>query len=124
MQLLEELFTLPVGLSPELIEAIEDFMSKKQSRADRIQELEEISSKPGVKGLTAKNELIQLHSQDLTEMNRVELTLAAAKRRSKKTCGLEALKSRKKQEEERQLAEKAASRAKLQARAALFERSG
>jgi hypothetical protein len=122
--LLEELFTLPVGLSPELIEAIEQFMAKKQERADRIEKLEEIAALPGVKGLTAKSELVQIHNEDLTEMNRVELTLAAAKRRGKKTCGHEALAARKRAEEEREKAEREDSRAKLLARAAMFERSG
>lgn len=50
-------------------------MAQKQARDDKIKELKEKMKLGGVKGLTAKNELIQLESQDMTEMNRVELTL-------------------------------------------------
>ena len=67
--ILEELFELS-GDDPELMEAIEQFMKKKKEREDTIKNLEEKSTLPGVKGLTAKNELIQIQGQDLTEMNR------------------------------------------------------
>jgi hypothetical protein len=50
-------------------------MAMKQARNDKINELKEKIKLGGVKGLTAKNELIQLENQDMTGMNRIELTL-------------------------------------------------
>jgi hypothetical protein len=41
----------------------------------------------GVKGLAAKNELEQLDREDPTAMNRLELTLQAAKRRAARSSG-------------------------------------
>jgi hypothetical protein len=75
----------------------------------------------GVKGLTAINELEQLSREDLTEFNRIEITLNAAKRRSAKASGELALQQKKKQEEEERKKELRSSRERLAARAAAFE---
>jgi hypothetical protein len=74
-QLLDELFTLPVGLPAELIAAIEEFTAKKQSRETRLKTLEKQAENGGVKGLAAKNEIEQMNAEDQTSMNRLEITL-------------------------------------------------
>lgn len=119
--LLEELFTLPLGLSPEIEAAIEEFMAKKKERESKIAELKEKMKAGGVKGLTAKTELVALENSDMTEFNRVEITLAAAKRRSAKESGAVALEKKQLKEKEEKAAAALASRQKLAARAAMFE---
>lgn len=119
--LLEELFTVPIGCDPAVTKAIEEFMAKQRERNALINELEKKIAQGGVKGLTAKNELFQLESQDKTEMNRVELTLQAAKRRSSKNSGEVALQKAKEQEEFERQQKLQESRNKLAARAAAFE---
>ena len=58
--LLEELFTLPEGLPPELVKAIEEFTAAQRAREARVKELRAKAAGGGVKGMAAKNELIQL----------------------------------------------------------------
>ena len=118
---LEELFETPNGVSKEILDAIDSFMEKKQAREELIKELTKKAEAGGVKGMAAKNELLALENEDKTEMNRVEITLAAAKRRGSKESGSEALKLKKQEEEKAKQAEKEASRNKLKARAAMFE---
>lgn len=119
--LLEELFTVPVGCDPAVLQAIEEFMAKQRQRNTLVKELQAKVAQGGVKGLAAKNELFQLDSQDKTEMNRVELTLSAAKRRSSKNSGEVALAKAQQQEEELRQQKQQESRNKLAARAAAFE---
>lgn len=120
-QLLEELFTMPEGMSPELEAAIEEFTALKRARNEKIKTLEEKVALGGVKGMTAKNELAQMESEDQTDMNRIEITLQAAKRKSAKSSGSEALAKKKKAEEDARKAELEAGRNKMKARAALWE---
>lgn len=75
----------------------------------------------GVKGLAAQNELEQMSREDLTDFNRIEITLNAAKRRAGKNSGEVALQHKKRQEEELRKAEMRQSRERLAARAAAFE---
>eukprot|EP01139_Manchomonas_bermudensis_P019085 Amastigsp_a676360_285.p2 type:complete len:271 gc:universal Amastigsp_a676360_285:38-850(+) len=123
--LLEELFTMPSNLDPELEAAIERFMAEKRARESRMKELGEKAAAGGVKGLTAKNELEQMLAADTTEMNRTELTLEAARRKAAKRGGggdnEAALAAAKKKAEDEEKAKKAASRAKLAAFASRFE---
>eukprot|EP01006_Ploeotia_vitrea_P034936 TRINITY_DN65818_c9_g3_i1.p1 TRINITY_DN65818_c9_g3~~TRINITY_DN65818_c9_g3_i1.p1 ORF type:complete len:274 (-),score=182.08 TRINITY_DN65818_c9_g3_i1:935-1756(-) len=119
--LLAELFTLPIGLDPELEAAIEAFTAQKRAREEKLSALEEKAAKGGVKGMAAKNEIKQLESQDLTDMNRIEITLNAAKRRSAKSSGDVALAKKKKAEEDAKKAALEAGRNKLKAKAALWE---
>jgi len=121
-QLLDELFTLPHGLSPQLEAALEDFTNEKRARENRVKDLEARAAKGGVKGMAAKNELIILEQADQTEMNRIELTLAAAKRKANRTSGEEALNAAKKKDEDAAKADADARRAKMKARAAMFEK--
>jgi len=120
-QLLDELFTLPMGLDPALEKAIEDFMATKRAREAKFKELNAKAAAGGVKGLAATNEIKQLESQDLTEMNKVELTLNAAKKKASTQSGDVALQAKKKKEEEEEKAKRDASRNKLKNMAARFE---
>ena len=88
-KLVEELFTMPAGLSPQLEAALEAFAEDKKKREAKIKELTEKADKGGVKGMAAKQELRILESGDTTEMNRIELTLAAANRAATKTGAFE-----------------------------------
>merc|ERR1712232_697856 len=119
--LLEELFTLPLGLDPALEAAIEEFTAQKKARESQMKSLEERAAKGGVRGLAAKNELEQLVGQDTTDMNRLELTLNAAKKRAAKKSGEQAVQEKKKAEEAQKKAAAEESRSRLKARAALFQ---
>jgi F actin bundling C terminal len=120
-KLLEELFTLPMGLNPEIEAALEEFTAQMKAREAKMSKLHEAASKGGVKGLAAKNEIAQIESQDNTALNRLEITLNAAKRRAAKESGTEALKKKQEAEAAAKKAAADASKAKLKARAALWE---
>eukprot|EP01027_Heterolobosea_sp_BB2_P026945 GEZU01042068.1.p1 GENE.GEZU01042068.1~~GEZU01042068.1.p1 ORF type:complete len:274 (+),score=185.28 GEZU01042068.1:26-823(+) len=120
-KLLDELFTLPMGLDPELERAIEEFTAAKRARENRMKELAEKAAAGGVKGLAAKNELEQMEKADTTEMNRAEITLEAAKKRASKTSGEAALAEKKKREEEEEKRKREEGRAKLKGIAARWE---
>ncbi len=49
-KLLDELFTLPVGLDPELEKAIEEFTAQKKAKEQKVRQLESVSASGGVKG--------------------------------------------------------------------------
>ena len=120
--LLEELFTFPVGLDPEIEAAIEEFMKSKREKEAKRAALEAKAAAGGVKGLAAKNELFQLDAADSTGENRLEITLNAKKRKAGGVSAEAVLKATK-EAEEKALAEKRRnSRASLAARAALFEK--
>ena len=90
------------------------FNSKKAVGAARVV--------AGLKGMAAKNELIILEKGDMTEMNRIELTLDAAKRRAEKRRGSEVLAQQKKAAEDELKKAHEAQRAKMAARRAMFEK--
>lgn len=137
VMLLDELFKSPVGMDEELARAIEEFVAKKRQRDNAIADLSAKAKRGGVKGMTALTELRALQNADMTEMNRVEITLAAAKRRWERNGGTSAEQERQRIEEEKKRNEKlrenlereekeakqklANARAKLRARAAFFE---
>jgi len=73
-----------MGLDPKLVAAIEEFTAKKRAREKKMAKLEKRAEKGGVLGKAARNEIEQMMSQDLTAMNRIELTLNAAKKKGKK----------------------------------------
>lgn len=120
-QLLDELFTMPEGLDPALAKAIEDFTASKRARESKMKDLEDTAAKGGVKGLTAKNELEQMKAADTTEMNRIEITLNAAKKRASKNSGEQALAEKKKAEEAEKQKKLQDGRNKLKNIAAAFE---
>jgi len=120
-QLLDELFTLPMGLDPALAKAIEDFMAQKRAREEKVKELETKAAAGGVKGLAAGNEIKQMESQDLTAMNKMEITLNAAKRRAGTTSADVALAEKKKKEDDEAKAKAEASKSRLKGMAARWE---
>jgi hypothetical protein len=120
-QLLDELFTLPVGLDPELEKAIEEFTAKKKTRETKMKDLNEKSAQGGVKGLAAKNEIEHMQAQDSTEMNRLEITLNAAKKKAAKSSGEVALAAKKKKEEEEERKKRDEGRSKIKGIAAAWE---
>jgi len=79
--LLDELYTLPTNLDPILEKAIEEFTQKKKETEKKRNDLEKKAAEGGVKGLAAKNEIEQMDVADKTELNKVELTLNAAKKK-------------------------------------------
>lgn len=120
-KLLDELFTLPVGLDPALERAIEEFTATKKARETRLKDLEAKASQGGVKGIAAKNEIAQMASEDVTEMNRMEISLNSAKKRGAKQSGEVALAEKKKVEEEEQKKKLEDGRNAMKNRAALWE---
>ena len=77
-----------------------------------------------MKGMAARQELRILESGDETETNKLELTLAAAKRKAQKTSGAEAVKNLKEEKEKAAKADADARRAKMKASAAMFDKGG
>jgi hypothetical protein len=112
---------MPVGLDPELERAIEEFSQTKKARENKLKDLEAKAAQGGVKGLAAKNEIEQMETQDQTEMNRLELTLNAAKKKSAKNSGEQALAAKKKREEEEEKKKRDEGKAKIKGIAAQWE---
>jgi hypothetical protein len=119
-KLLDELFTIPVGLDPEIEKAIEEFTAMKKAEQEKLDALVELSKKGGVKGLAARNEIFQIEAKDPLEMNRLEITLNAAKRRSGKNSSEVALQKKREQEQAIEAQKRKESRERLAARAALW----
>ena len=119
--LLEELFTVRLGIDPAVQAAIEEFMQLKKAKEAKISELSAKAANGGVKGLTAKAELLQIGAADTTNENRVEITLNAAKRRAGKECATVALDQKKKAEEAALQQKRRDSRLALAERARMFE---
>jgi hypothetical protein len=115
---------VPIGLDPELEKAIEDFTATKKARETRISGLLQKTKLGGVKGMAAQNEIVQMEREDLTEMNRIELTLNAAKRKASKSSGEIALAKKKNQEKEEAAEKLRSSRERLAAKASLWETRG
>jgi len=120
-KLLDELFTLPIGLDPELEKAIEEFTALKKARENKLKDLTEKAAIGGVKGLQAANEIKQLEAQDTTEMNKMEVTLNAAKKRAAKNSGEVALQQKKKKEEEEEKRKREEGRNKIKGVASMWE---
>jgi len=115
-KLLDELFTIPVGLDPELIRAIEEFAAKKNSREQKFQVLRQqikTSGEESVQGRKAIFEIKQMENEDATEMNRMEISLEAAKRRSGKSSGEVALQQKKKQQDDEEKKKRDEGRSKI-----------
>ena len=120
-KLVEELLTLPKGLNPAIEAALEEFTENKKAREAKIKALEEKAAAGGVKGMAAKQELVILESgKDDTEMNRIEITLNAAKRKAAKHRGSVVLAQNRKAEEDAAEKLKAEKKAKMAAKMAMF----
>merc|ERR1711924_204628 len=84
-KLLDSLFTKQGGsLPPELERAIEEFTAMIRARNAKLDDLQKKSQGASVKAMAAANEIKQMESEDTTEMNRLELTLNAAKKKALK----------------------------------------
>jgi len=121
-KLVDELLTMPKGMSPQLEAAIESFTEEKKAREKKIAALQKKAEAGGVKGMAAKNELIILEQGDQTEINRLELTLMAAKRRANRRRGSQILEEQKKKAEEELKKKHAEQRARMAAKRAMFEK--
>jgi len=120
-KLLEELFTMPAGLSAELEKAIDDFYKSKRERDARYKQLEGVAaSGASVKALGAKNEIAQMDAADKTEMNRLELTLNAAKRKAQKSSAEQLLAEKEKASKAEEDGKRNAGRQRLSAIAQKF----
>jgi len=123
IQLLDELFTLPTQLPAELVEALEKFTATIRTKENRLKDLREKASSGGVKGMAAQNEIIQMEKEDTTELNRLELTLNAAKKKASKTPSSEqALQEKLKQQHEEEEKKKNDSKQRLKEKAALWNK--
>jgi hypothetical protein len=120
-KLVDELLTMPAGMNPQIEAAIDEFMEKKKKREERIKELTEKAELGGVKAMAAKQELAILLAGDDTEMNRVELTLQAAKRKAAKNRGSVILADMAAKEAAAKAQEKAEAKARMAAKMAMFQ---
>jgi len=123
-KLVDELLSMPAGLSPQIEAALEEFTESQRAREARIKELQDKAEKGGVKGMAARQELVILESGDDTETRRIELTLQAAKRRAAKNQGSQFLSQLEAKEEQDALKAKAEAKARMDARRAMFQGGG
>ena len=119
-KLVDELLTLPKGLNPAIEQALEEFTESKKAREKKIAALTEKAAAGGVKGMAAKQELVILESGDETELNRIEITLNAAKRKAGKHRGSAVPAANRKAEEDAAAKLKAEKKAKMAAKMAMF----
>ncbi len=122
-KLVEELFHIPLNLDPAIVEALEQLTKKKKAREKKISKLTKKVAKGGVAGKAAQAELDQLMSQDGTEINRIEVTLKAARKKNLKTAktASRALAAEKTIVEKAKKAERKKKRDAFAARAAMFQ---
>jgi len=121
-KLLEELFNMPEGIPAELQAALDEFFASKRAREKKRKTLEKKAEAGGVKGRAAQHELHAMDAADMTEMNRVEITLGAAKRKAKKNGPGEALQKKTNAEAKKKKDAAQASKDRLKARMAMFEK--
>jgi len=100
-KLLDQLFNgvQSGSLPPELEKAIEDFTKMMRERNAKLNDLQAKSKGASVKAMAAANEIKQMEAEDPTEMNRIELTLNAAKKKALSSKGGEKLLEEKKKAE-------------------------
>jgi len=119
----------------EAISAFEGVLSKRKAREQKMAELADIAAKGGVKGLAAKNELDQMQQEDQLAQNKNELSAAANKRKAQKALNTgvdrekalkeeqQRLEREKKKKDEEEAKKKAEARARLAAKAKMFEQN-
>lgn len=124
-KLLDQLFAKPNGgeLPPELAKAIEDFTKMMRERNAKLRDLQEKSKGASVKAMAAANEIKQMEAEDVTEVNRMEITLNAAKKKALKgdNDGEKMLMEKKKLELQEQDKQKRLSQQRLKEKSALWE---
>lgn len=104
-------------------QAIEEFTLKIRERNEKLRKLQEQSKGASVKAMAAANEIKQMENEDMTEMNRIEITLNAAKKRALKgNDGEKALEEKRKAELKAEEEKRRLSRASLKEKAAAFDK--
>jgi hypothetical protein len=97
-------------------------MTTKKAREQKIKDLTAKAEAGGVKGMAAKQELTILENAgDETELNRIELTLQAAKRKASKNRGDVVLADLAAKEAAAVALAKAEAKARMDAKRAMFE---
>jgi len=109
-QILDELFTIPSGLDPELERAIEELTAVKKTRENKMKDLAGQAANGGVKGGIASAQLSQMHQEENPELLKVEAKINSAMRKGGKQSGEQALK--KKQEAEKKASDTKAKQSK------------
>lgn len=123
LKLVDELFTVPRGINPALVSAIEQYTEQKAARENKIKVFQAKIAKGGVRGKAAEREMsVFMKSTDATEENRIELTLQAARRKADKRRGSVVLRAAKAQAEVDLKQQIEQSRSKLKDRVALFNK--
>merc|ERR1711916_260246 len=87
----------------------------------KLLDLQKKSQGASVKAMAAANEIKQMENEDLTDMNRIELTLNAAKKKALKQDGSKALEEKKRAEKLKEEEKRRLSRNSLKEKAALWE---
>ncbi|GBG32858.1 Calcium-regulated actin-bundling protein [Hondaea fermentalgiana] len=77
-RLVQELFSVPQGVDPELEKMMREFSIEHAKRKAKIAELEAKVAAGGVKGMAAKNTLEQLMLEDQSSMHAIEARITAA----------------------------------------------
>lgn len=83
-RLVEELFSIPAGLDPELESLMQQFSVEHKKREDDIAELRRLVGEGGVKGMAAKSQLDSKLNEDQSAMHAVEAKIASAIKKAHK----------------------------------------
>jgi len=123
-ELLDELFTIPSSLPPELVRALEELTAQKKAREAEMASLAATAKGGGVKGGVAAQKLAAMQVEGLSdEMKKTEAKINSAIRKTGKNSAQQEL-DKKKQAEDKAAKEKAsASKAALKAKAAQWEQA-
>lgn len=94
-----------------------------RARNAKLRDLQEKSKGASVKAMAAANEIKQMEAEDLTEVNRMEITLNAAKKKALKSGNdnEKVLQDKKKLELQEQQNQKRLSQQRLKEKAALWD---
>jgi len=122
-KLLDQLFCVTGGgIPPELEKAIEDFTAMMRAKNAKLRDLQSKAGGASVKAMAAANEIKQMEAEDPTEINRMEITLNAAKKKAMKGGdGAAQLEAKKKAELKAEEEKRKASRDSLREKAALWK---
>ena len=115
---------MPVGLSPQLEEALETFAAEKKARQKKVDELTAKAEAGGVKGMAARQELRILESETRPRRTNWNSPWPPRKGRPRRRVVPEAVKNLKEEKEKAAKADADARRAKMKARAAMFDKGG
>eukprot|EP00467_Chlorarachnion_reptans_P006209 CAMPEP_0114505344 /NCGR_PEP_ID=MMETSP0109-20121206/10805_1 /TAXON_ID=29199 /ORGANISM="Chlorarachnion reptans, Strain CCCM449" /LENGTH=272 /DNA_ID=CAMNT_0001683781 /DNA_START=19 /DNA_END=837 /DNA_ORIENTATION=- len=121
-KLVEEVTTIPLNLEPSLLKAIDELSEAKKDREKKIHALKKKAAKGGVLGKAAQNELDQFLAKGDDKLAKIEIKLAAARKKNLKTAktASKALKAEKAKEEAKEKEAAKAKKAAFKARAAMF----